>query len=124
MTKDQQQERIRLADSLVGARVKFAHQVKEPQSHLVTCATKDGMVELEGWTGEFGPEGFVVVAKPMLGMADEEAVQAIGNRYIGRMDTLDLTDAGTREQLALDLGLLLGMAMRLLAVQRAARGGR
>lgn len=46
---------------LVGKRVRWVHDACghcEPM--LVTRATRDGLVELEGWSGQFSPGGFVV----------------------------------------------------------------
>jgi len=45
--------------------------------------------------------------------ADRTTLNRIASRYAGRMDTLELTEA-TRAQLAFDLGMLIGMCMRLL----------
>lgn len=51
---------LELARTLVGKRVKFNHQRDLPESHLVTRATSDGLVELEGWAGAFAPHLFAV----------------------------------------------------------------
>ncbi len=47
------------ARELVGKRVKFNHKRAQPESYLVTRATEDGLVELEGWAGAFAPHLFV-----------------------------------------------------------------
>lgn len=50
-----------LAESLVGRYVRFAHLPAEtkPTPIRVCAATSAGMVELEGWAGEFAPHLFV-----------------------------------------------------------------
>jgi len=48
------------ASSMVGKRVRFIGQ-KHATPILVTAATRDGMIELEGWVGVFAPQLFVVV---------------------------------------------------------------
>jgi hypothetical protein len=61
--------------------------------------------------------------KPLWLQTDEEAVSTIGARYLGRFETLDFMDPETRSQLALDLGMLVGLALRLLNDRRLAAPG-
>lgn len=55
-------------------------------------------------------------------LEDESNLSVLLNRYMGQMDTLDLTDRATRDQLCLDLGMLMGMVARLLDDVRRLRG--
>ncbi len=50
-----------LALALLGKFVKFNHQVTHGTAYLVTQASDDGLVELEGMSGRFAPHLFVVV---------------------------------------------------------------
>jgi hypothetical protein len=49
-----------LALSLVGKRVRFRHQT-DYEARFVTTVLHDGMIVVEGLTGEFAPHLFVVV---------------------------------------------------------------
>lgn len=50
------------ARELVGRRVRWAHDACGAcGTLLVTRATADGLVELEGWSGQFSPDAFVEV---------------------------------------------------------------
>jgi hypothetical protein len=44
--------------------------------------------------------------------SDSERVARIWMRYHGQMERLDFTDPDTRAQLAFDLGILLGLALK------------
>lgn len=50
-----------LAISLLGRRVYFAHRPAGVAAVRVSAVRWDGMVELEGWSGEFAPHCFVLV---------------------------------------------------------------
>lgn len=54
-------ERIELAWSLVGKKVRFRHDPPDVGPRLVTEATSDGMIEIEGFGGQFAPHLFSVV---------------------------------------------------------------
>lgn len=55
-------EPVASARRLVGRRVRWVHDACGSCGTLVvTRATADGLVELEGWSGQFSPSGFVVV---------------------------------------------------------------
>jgi hypothetical protein len=43
----------------VGQWVRFAHEALERPSFKIAAINKDGMLELEDWTGWFHPEIFV-----------------------------------------------------------------
>jgi hypothetical protein len=45
---------------LIGRRVLFAHKPEGVPPALVTTVHWDGMVELEGWSGQFAPHIFVL----------------------------------------------------------------
>jgi hypothetical protein len=48
------------AAALVGKRVRFAHMADEEECYFLVTKAHHGMVELEGWSGEFGITGFIV----------------------------------------------------------------
>lgn len=48
------------AAALVGKRVRFAHMPDTEENYFTVTMAHDGMVELEGWSGEFGITGFIV----------------------------------------------------------------
>jgi len=52
-----------LAFSLVGKKLRFAHQVDDPNGEdvYIQSINQDGMVTLRGWSGEFTPTLFVEV---------------------------------------------------------------
>ncbi len=53
-------EKIELAWSLVGKKVRFRHDPPGVGARLVTEATSDGMIEIEGFGGQFAPHLFAV----------------------------------------------------------------
>lgn len=59
---DRQQEaadRKHAAAALVGKKVVFAHRPPGYLPALVLSANEDGMLQLEGWSGDFAPHLFV-----------------------------------------------------------------
>jgi hypothetical protein len=61
------ESQLELALSLLGKYVRFRHDPPihlEDSGYLVTDVTRDGLLELRGWVGEFAPHLFVVVARP------------------------------------------------------------
>jgi hypothetical protein len=55
-------EIIAIADAaaLVGKRVRFAHTPDREEFYTVVTGARNGMVELDGWVGEFAPHLFAV----------------------------------------------------------------
>jgi len=53
-----------LGRSLLGKFVRFHHERKTHPGYLVIAVDRDGMLELEGWTGLFGPHLFERVDHP------------------------------------------------------------
>jgi hypothetical protein len=51
-------EEIARARLLLGRRVWFHHEPEIEPGHLVTRITDEGLVELEGWSGQFAPHLF------------------------------------------------------------------
>jgi hypothetical protein len=49
-----------LAVRLIGRHVLFAHKPEGVPPALVTTVHWDGMIELEGWSGQFAPHAFVL----------------------------------------------------------------
>lgn len=59
--------------------------------------------------------------KRLTEMDDDEFVTAIFERYRGRFTELDFSGDAVRSQLALDLGMLIGLTCRLLSERNAKR---
>ena len=51
---------LKAAGALVGRRVRFCHTPDVEENYYQVVCAFGGMVELEGWSGEFAPELFVV----------------------------------------------------------------
>lgn len=56
-------------------------------------------------------------------LSEAGIVRRIFARYHGQFETLDFTETGCRSQLALDLGFLIGLALRYLPLEEPASAG-
>lgn len=61
------------------------------------------------------------VVKPLTSLSDDEFLDVIFARYRGQFTALDFSEDATRSQLALDLGMLIGLATRLVYERDALR---
>ena len=59
MSEDQAAQKD-AALAILGKRVYFAHRPAGVPPARVTTVTRDGMVELEGWSGLFSPHSFII----------------------------------------------------------------
>ena len=64
MTEEQKSQRDAAIELLRAGWVRWNHQ-PEGKPMMVTLVTKDGMIELLGWSGQFAPHLFVAAPEPL-----------------------------------------------------------